>query len=207
MATKLYKLMEPRYRGVARAKIMSCWNQAKTICPVTMQPVDRALPWTVGDPQISFQRHLGKSKIDFYFHAPFVFVNDRAKSFFEANKYPASFKALKKIPLDASEQDYYDIDVEDSIYLLEALNRFPVNLELTPIEWQKDCPGCGRTYPLFHTMTNPVVTVPKREDSRIFALEQWPDSYLYLSQSALKDIKKSGLIGVEDIKTPFGVFE
>ena len=205
MKSKFFKLRASTSVGVASSKITMCWNFEKHLCPVTLQPIDRSLSWFAGDVKIAFQRILGKPKLDFYFHAPFVFANDRAKLFFETNKYPVSFKALKKIPLDLSEQDYYDIDAEDEIYLLETQNRFPVYLDSTQIEWQKDCPGCGRTYPLFHTMKNPVIITPKGCDTRIFALEQWPESYLYINQVALKEMKKAGLTGIEDIKTPFAV--
>jgi len=168
-----------------------------------LQPVDRSLSWFLDDVKVAFQRHLGKSKIDFHFQHPFVFVTERAKLFLESNNYPVSFKRLKKLPLDLSEQDYYDIDIEDEIYLLETRNRFPVELDSTQIEWKKDCPGCGRSYPLFHTMKDPKIVVPKGADSRVFVLEQWPDSYLYINQSALKEMKKAGLTGIEDVKTPF----
>lgn len=125
----------------------------------------------------------------------------------EAQGLPVTFHQASKIPLSKENKYYYEWDPKEAIYLVECAHLLKLDMDRTQLEWKKDCPGCGKTYPLLHTVKDPVVLAPKRSDARVFVLEPWPDSYLYISQDTLKEWKKLGLTGIESLKKPFGVLE
>lgn len=207
---KIYRLARDLKDSAVYCEIYNSWNFEKEICPASLQPLDRSRAWFKSNSvDVRFSRLLQVEKQDIVFSAytPFVFVSEKARSIFRSIGLPLSFVSAQKLSLSESDQNYYHIDSEESVYLMRCSNRHSLDFDRTEIAWQKDCPGCGKTYPLFHTMKNPVVVAPKGSDTRIFTLEPWPDSYIYISQDTLKEWKKLGLTGIENIKKPFGMLD
>lgn len=207
---RVYRLARDRKDSAVYCEIYNSWNFDKAICPVSFQPVDRSLDWIKSSSvDVRFYRLLQSAKQDIVFSAytPFAFVSERARSIFQSIGLPLDFYPVNKLPLSDSDKDYYSIDHEEQVFLIRCSNKIRLDFQRTEIAWQNDCPGCGRTYPLFHTMNNPVVVAPKGADSRIFTLESWPDSFLYIHQDTLKEWKKNNITGIENIKHVFGMLD
>lgn len=207
---KVYKILHQNLEGSTSSDPENDWNSQKRICSTCLQPTDRSKPWFSEETlQVHFRRHKGRDVSDLIlpYSNPFLFATSKAKQIMESQGLPVTFRQASKIPLSIENTDYYEWDPQEAIYLVECANVQKLDIDRTQMEWQKGCPGCGRIYPLLHTVKEAVVIAPKGSDSRVFVLDHWPDSYLYISQDTLKEWKKLGLTGIESIKKSFGVLD
>lgn len=213
------------YHELQSLDVMGPWNPEKPICPHTQQAIDRAVSWFAGTVVVYYRGRLPDDKQPGWHWddrlaelnaprllgtegSPMILANQQAKLILEGLNLPLQYTEVRYLPLLERDKTLcYPVDPSRKHYLLQTDNHLEVDLDRFQIEWQKDCPGCGRSYPLLHTMKTPFVHAPTGADARLFAFAQWPDSYIYIDEPTIRLWKELGIRGLKSPDDPFGFLE